>query len=134
MRTVIAYLVTLAVFLAVDVVWLTTVAVPQFQAKLGSMLKPEPDLYAAAAFYLIYAAGLVYLAVRPALVQASAWTAASHGAMVGLTAYATFDLTSLAVVKGWTVGLAVLDMAWGTALSGASAVVGYLAAARFSRS
>ena len=50
-----------------------------------------------------------------------------NGALLGLTAYATFDLTNLAIINGWTLGLAALDMAWGTVLSAIAAVAGYLA-------
>ena len=56
--------------------------------------------------------------------------AATHGAVLGLTAYATFDLTSLAIIKGWTPGLAAVDMAWGTVLSAIAAVAGYAAGKR----
>ena len=126
----ITYLATLLTFLALDVAWLLLVAVGQFQRQLGAILEPQPNLAAAAALYIIFAAGLVVLAVRPALRHGSVGTAAAHGAMLGLTAYATFDLTSLAIIKGWTVGLALLDMAWGTLLSTVSALVGYAVGAR----
>ena len=128
-RLLIAYVATLTTFAAVDVVWLVTVAIGQFQRQLGAILKPEPDLGAAVAFYVIFALGVVFLAVRPALAQRSVGVAAVNGAVLGFTAYATFDLTNLAVIKGWTIGLAALDMAWGTALSAGAAAAGYAAGA-----
>lgn len=130
MRILIAYLASLATFLVLDTAWLTLVAIDQFQRLIGPIMLPRPNLLAAAAFYVIFAAGLVFLAVRPALQHHSMAIAASHGAVVGLTAYATFDLTNLAIIKGWTLGLAVLDMAWGSALSATAATAGYLAAAK----
>jgi len=38
-------------------------------------------------------------------------------ALFGFVAYATYDLSNLATLKGWPVWLTVLDMAWGTLLS-----------------
>lgn len=120
-----AYAASLMTFVVLDGAWLMLVAIGQFQAQIGPILNPQPRLMAAAAFYVIYASGLVFLAVRPALQQRSWAVGATNGAVLGLTAYATFDLTNLAVIKGWTLGLALLDMAWGTALSSVAALAGY---------
>jgi uncharacterized membrane protein len=45
-------------------------------------------------------------------------------ALFGFFAYATYDLTNLATLRGWPVGLSLLDMAWGTLVSVASAAGG----------
>lgn len=129
-RIAIAYLASLVTFVVLDAAWLMLVAVGLFQQALGAMLLAQPNLYAAAVFYVIFTGGLIFLAVRPALERRSLAAAASHGAVVGLTAYATFDLTNLAILKGWTLDLALLDMAWGTALSAIAATAGYVAGAR----
>lgn len=129
----IAFTASLLTFIVLDAAWLILVGIGQFQAQIGSILRPQPDLGAAAAFYATYAVGLMLLAVRPALQQRSLGCAATNGAVLGLTAYATFDLTSLAVIKGWTWELALLDMAWGTALSCAAAASGYWAGMRADR-
>ena len=49
---------------------------------------------------------------------------ASRAALFGLVAYATYDLSNLATLKSWPIGLALIDMAWGSALSAMSAVAG----------
>lgn len=126
----IAYAATLLTFVVLDVMWLSLVAIGQFEARVGPILRPSPILAAAAVLYVIYAGGLLILAVRPALQQRAMQTAAVHGAVLGLTAYATFDLTNLAVITGWTLDLALLDMAWGTFLSCVAAVAGYAAGNR----
>ncbi len=133
MRILIAYVATILTLAVLDSVWIGFVALGHFQEALGSTLRSEPNLYAAVAFYLVYAGGLVFLAVRPALSASSHGVALINGAVVGLTAYATYDLTSLAIINGYTPGLALLDMAWGTVLSATAAVAGYGAAARMSR-
>ena len=119
-----AAIVTLVVLVVVDAAWLALVAAPMFATVLGPLLKPRPDLAAAALFYVIYAGGLLVLAARPGIERGSTAHAAGLGAVVGLTAYATFDLTSLAILERWTWGLALADMAWGTALSALSAAAG----------
>lgn len=123
-------LATLSVFVILDAAWLTLVGLEMFQSQIGSILLPQPLLGAALAFYAIYAFGLVALAVQPALAARSIATAAAKGAVLGLTAYATFDLTNLAVIKGWTIGLAVTDIAWGVVASTFASMAGYAAGSR----
>lgn len=125
-----AALASLLVFVMLDAAWLSLLAIDLFQSQLGPILRPSPRLGAIGAFYLVYAIGLVVLAVRPALANKSWPTAAVLGAVLGLTAYATFDLTSLAVIERWTVRLAVVDIAWGVTASALAAVAGYAAGRR----
>jgi uncharacterized membrane protein len=127
-----ASLASLLTFVTLDAAWLSLVAIDLFQTQLGPILRPAPLVGAIVAFYLVYAAGLVVLAVRPALAGKSWRTAAALGAMLGLTAYATFDLTNLAVIDRWTVGLAVADITWGMAASTLTALAGYAAGRRMS--
>ena len=81
---------------------------------------------AAGGFYLAYVAGIVFFAVAPAL-EASSWTtAAINGALLGLLAYGTYDMTNLATVKGWPLAMSLVDMAWGAMLTSACATIGYV--------
>jgi uncharacterized membrane protein len=133
-RTVgLAFLVTLVTFVVLDATWLMLVAVPMFQSQLGAILRSEPMLGAAIALYPVYSIGLVTLAVRPAIAARSMWTAAVNGAVLGVTAYATFDLTNLAVIKGWTIGLAAIDIAWGVIVSAIGSMAGTFAGLRADR-
>lgn len=77
----------------------------------------KPNLGAAGLFYLIYITGLVVFVVQPAVQKESIMYAASRGALFGLVAYATFDLTSLAVLKNWPVKITVIDLIWGSVLT-----------------
>jgi len=123
-------MVTLIVFVVMDAAWLMLVALKMFQSQLGAILQPEPMLGAAIVFYLIYTFGLVVLAVRPAVAAGSLAVAATKGAVLGLTAYATFDLTNLAVIKGWTIELATIDIAWGAVVSAIASMAGCAAGLR----
>ena len=111
---VIAILVTVLAFVVVDAVWLALVAGRMFRATLGSLIRDRPDMAAAAAFYALYALGMFVLVLLPALRAGSVTDAVWLGAVLGLTAYATFDLSNMAVLAGWTWRLALADMAWGT--------------------
>lgn len=123
-----AYLATLSAFVVLDAVWIFLVAGPFFKSQLGPLLRMEPNLAAAAFFYVVYAAGLVVLVVAPALQARSAVSAAWRGGALGLTAYATFDLTNLAILERWTLAVAVVDMTWGTLGSSIAALLGFYAA------
>ena len=127
MHHVIAYVATAVVFFAIDFVWLGTVAKSFYWDRLGTLLLAKPNLVAAAGFYAVYVVGIVIFAVAPAL-QAESWkTALLYGALFGFFAYATYDMTNLATLKGWPVSVVVVDVLWGTALTGISATLGYLA-------
>ena len=108
---------------AIDMVWLRLIAVQWYADGMGPLLSNSPNLWAAAAFYLLFPVGLLIFAVFPAE-DASVLKAVTMGALFGFFAYSTYDLTALAVIKNWPVGLTFLDMAWGTIVSGVSAGVG----------
>jgi uncharacterized membrane protein len=114
-------------FFAIDFVWLSTMNSRFYQPRLGSLLAEQPKLGVAAGFYLLYVIGVVALAVMPGLREGAVLAALWRGALFGLLAYATYDLTNLATLQGWPWELAVVDMIWGTVLTGAVSVIGYYA-------
>src|SRR5690606_30897046 len=93
---VIAYLAAGIAFLIVDAIWLTTMADTLYRPLLGDKLEAQFRLAPAIAFYLIYVAGIVFFAVLPALQGGGLSKAALNGAVLGLVAYATYDLTNQA--------------------------------------
>lgn len=117
------YLVIFVTMLVVDMIWLRLIAVSVYEQGMGDLLAESPNLVAAAAFYLLFPVGLLVFGVVPAETS-SIWKAAGMGALFGFFAYATYDLTNLAVVKNWPLGLSLLDMAWGTLVSGMSTAAG----------
>ena len=125
-----AWLFTFTVMLAIDALWLGVVARDLYQQDMGSLMAAQPRWAAAAAFYLAYPLGLVIFAVKPALETASGGNGGSLGralllgGLFGLFAYGTYDLTNLAVVQDWPLGLTFIDLAWGTFASAVSAGAG----------
>lgn len=128
LRYLLAYVVTLVAFVGIDFVWLGFVARDFYRTQLGDLLAPKPLLIPAAAFYLSFAAGLVIFAVAPALRDQSWKVALVSGLLFGFFAYGTYDLTNLATLRDWSPSLAMVDLAWGAALSAIVATIGYFAA------
>ena len=127
-----AYVVSLLTFLVVDGLWLGVVARKFYASQMGSLLRDNVNFLAAGGFYLAYVGGIVFFAVAPALADGSWKTAALRGAILGLLAYGTYDMTNLATIKDWPLTMSLVDMAWGTVLSAGVAAAGYLAARAFS--
>jgi uncharacterized membrane protein len=88
-------------------------------SEIGDLLRQPPNMGAAGAFYILYVTGLMVMVVWPAVQGGSIGQAVLSGAILGLVAYGTYDLTNLAVMKGFTTRIAVIDMIWGTVLTGA---------------
>lgn len=120
-----AYASTAVVFLGIDFIWLSTISNSFYRNRIGSLLLDYPNLGIAGLFYLVYVAGIVHFAVMPAVHGASWATALVNGALLGLVAYGTYDMTNLATLKDWSVSVSVVDMIWGTALTGLAATCGY---------
>jgi uncharacterized membrane protein len=118
---VIAYIATLAVMAGMDFVWLSLTVRPLYHRALGAVLAENPNMAAALAFYLLYGVGVVIFAVRPGLAANDWRPALLWGALFGLFAYATYDLTNLATLKIWSLRVSLIDMAWGAVLTGMSA-------------
>jgi uncharacterized membrane protein len=118
----------LIAFFAIDIVWITRVVRPMYDQQVGGMLRANPQLGAAAVFYLMYAAGIVYFAVHPALQSGGARVALLNGAIFGGLAYGTYAFTNHAVLKGWTYTLVFADVAWGIVLTALAALCGLFAA------
>ena len=88
------------------------------------MPRPLPLGLAALAVFIgiaVYALGLMLFAVLPGEQGASWLKVAGKGALFGFFAYATYDLTNLATLKGWSARMAVVDTAWGMVVSAAAA-------------
>lgn len=127
----IAYVAAGLIFLVIDAIWLTVMADTLYRPLLGDRLEPQFVLAPAAAFYLIYIAGIVFLAIMPALEGGGLAKAAINGAALGLVAYATYDLTNHATLKDWPLAVTLADIPWGTVLTALSASGGFLVASRF---
>lgn len=113
------YVISFISLIGLDSVWLTLISPKLYKSQIGHLMAKKPNLPAALLFYMIYIVGAVAFVVQPAVAQKSLWFAASRGALLGLVAYATFDLTSLAVLRDWPLKITLIDLTWGTILTAA---------------
>ena len=130
-KWLITYVSMLIFMLVVDIIWLSVIAKPIYQQGIGHLMAAKPNLIFAALFYLVYVFGLLRFAIKPNRAWAGVKQTFFAGASVGLLVYASYDLTNLALLKDWPLGLSLLDIAWGTLLSGISASVGKIVFDRF---
>ncbi|MCA9336826.1 DUF2177 family protein [Candidatus Saccharibacteria bacterium] len=119
MELIIKLLIAGGVMGVLDFVWLGFVAKSLYHKEMGSILLEKFNMVPALVFYVIYVIGVVMFVVNPALEKQSLLHALGYGALFGLVAYATYDLTSLAVIKGFSTKIVVIDMLWGMAITAA---------------
>jgi len=132
MRTaIVAYVSGLIAMAVLDGAWLSFATGAIYKPGIGPLMADKPVIPAAIFFYLLYAAGVTYLITLPALSSGSLPAAITRGAVLGFIAYGTYDLTSLAILRGWPVNVTIIDMIWGAILTGASAGAAYLVARKF---
>ncbi|MCW2962136.1 MAG: Protein of unknown function rane [Thermoleophilia bacterium] len=125
---ILTYAAGFVAFLAIDLLWLGVIARSLYHSRMGDLLADAPNWPIALLFYLLFVAGVLFFAVRPGLASDSLGIALRNGALLGLLTYATYDLTNLAVLRGFPAGLAFIDIGWGivltTSVSGAAWAVG----------
>jgi uncharacterized membrane protein len=120
---ILQYIVVFVVFLAIDFVWLSNAGRLLYRPEIGQLLLDKPNFTVAFLFYALYAAGLLFFVVAPQVSGGSIGKALLYGGFFGLVAYATYDMTNLATMKGFTTRIAIIDMVWGTVLSGSVSAV-----------
>jgi uncharacterized membrane protein len=124
-RYVILFLATLIVLIPIDFLFLGLVAKPFFTAQVGDMLgevRPAPAIL----FYLLYVAGILIFVSGPAV---ATWQSTlAYGALFGLFCYATFELTSLSLLKHWTWSVVAVDISWGAFVTALSSTLGLMIA------
>jgi len=125
-KWLLAYLLTFLVFLAIDLLWLGVLARDLYQRHLGALMAERVNWMAALLFYALYIAGIFLFVILPALEKQSWSHALVYGALLGMLAYATYDLTNLATLRSWPIAIVPIDIAWGTILTGLVGLSGFL--------
>jgi uncharacterized membrane protein len=123
-RTALATAATGIAFALIDSVWLRTMYTRLYQPEIGEMLLRGVRMGPAVVFYLLYILGMMVFAVGPALAGGGWRTALVQGAMLGFFAYMTYDLTNFATLKIWSLKVTLLDIIWGTVLTGLACAAG----------
>jgi uncharacterized membrane protein len=125
-RFAVTYLSTMIFLLPLDFLFLSTIGKKLFYDRLGDILLTTPRLPAAVLFYLLYLAGVVVFVNGSAPVN---WLHnLAYGALFGLFCYATFELTNMSLMRGWSWAIVGLDVTWGVVLTAISAAAGGMVA------
>jgi uncharacterized membrane protein len=115
-RVWLAVALTAVVLAVLDALWLGVVSGDLYRSQIGHLLAESFALLPAVLFYAIYVGGLVHFVVRPGLSRPSLGPSLRDAAVFGAVTYATFDLTSMAVMRDFPALVAVVDIAWGVTL------------------
>lgn len=120
------YLLVLVSLVGADMVWLNFAAKAFYQKHLGYIFAEKFVLWPAVIFYLLYAFGVVYFVVNPALEARSLSLAIFRGALLGLLAYGAYDLTNHATLAKWPLVITISDLAWGVFVTAFASTVAYV--------
>jgi uncharacterized membrane protein len=126
MKVIYLYFLTIPVFFGIDMIWLGFVAKGFYRKNLGQLLRPDVNWTAALVFYMLYIGGILIFATMPALEKNSLYQAVVLGGLFGFFAYATYDLTNLATLKGWPLNVVIVDIIWGIVLTASVAAASFL--------
>lgn len=130
MRYIPGYIAFLVAFGICDAIWLSTMTARLYRPALGDLLVEQVRYWPAALFYFGFPLGVIHFAVMPALRDGSASGAMANGALIGLLAYATYDLTNYATLRPWTLTITVADLVYGTVVVGFCSWIAYAAVRR----
>jgi len=123
MNIFLMYVFVLLPMAVLDAIWLFSTGA-FYKKWLGHLFADSVNFFPAIIFYLLYGAGILYFVVNPAIKGGTSlmWVLAS-GALFGLVAYATYDLTNHATMRDWPLNVTIIDMIWGAFLTGVVSVV-----------
>jgi len=120
----VATLIASLIFLIIDVIWLSFATKSFYRPLIGNLLADKPVMWAAALFYILYVLGMALVVIQPCVESGNLMKTLYTGFIFGLVAYGTYNLTNMAVLKGWSPTVTFVDMFWGGSLTAVSATSG----------
>ncbi len=120
------YLITFGIFLIVDLIWLNFIAKNLYQKEIGTLLLKNPNIVPAILFYALFIVALLILVLVPSIQSYTLTKTLLIGAVFGFITYATYDLTNLATLQGWSLKMTIVDLIWGTSVSTLVTFLGYI--------
>lgn len=119
------YTTILGALVGLDAIWLGVIMKPFYRKYLGYLMGEKFMILPAVAFYILYAFGIMYFVVKPALIEKSLTMAITRGTILGLLAYATYDLTNHATIAKWPGIVTVVDILWGVVVTALVSAIAY---------
>lgn len=126
-----SYIATFVIFMGIDMIWLGVISKKLYAEKLGYIMASKVNWLAAVIFYLLFIVGLLFFVILPAIQKGSWSYALLAGLLFGLITYATYDLTNLATIRDWPLLITIIDLIWGSFISGTTAVLSFLVIQKF---
>ncbi len=130
MRYAKLFITALTFVLVLDALWIGGVAADFYRQELGSILADTVYWPAALLFYVFFVIALLVFVIVPALTAKSFKKALLLGALFGFATYMTYDLTSLATIRDWTLTVTIVDILWGTIATSVVSIATHLVAVR----
>jgi uncharacterized membrane protein len=107
-----------------DSIWLFIIAKNFYAMQIGSLMGQGFQLVPAIFLYIIYTAGVTFFVTLPALKGNYDFLKIFLiGALFGFIVYATYDLTNQTVLKNWPMIMTLVDVTWGTLLTGTASAI-----------
>lgn len=130
-KYLIAFVSSALIFGALDAMWLRWAGPNFYRPVIGEIMADDFNMAPAAVFYFLYLLGMMWFAIRPGLQSGDVGTALLNGILLGALCYATYDLTSQAVLKVWATKISVVDIMWGAFATGTSSALATWVTLRF---
>lgn len=119
-------LVAFVIFAVLDLIWSALVSKNVYYNEVGEYVADKPNYFAAILTYILIAFGLVFFVTQPAIVDKVIVNAILQGLVFGFVVSGVYALTNLAMLKRWSVTVALIDIAWISFLCAGTSLITYL--------
>lgn len=126
LKYVYLYLIVFGIFLIIDLIWLNLIARNLYQKEIGNLLLKNPNILPAFLFYALFIVALLILVLIPGIQSYTLLKTILFGAVFGFITYATYDLTNLATLDGWSIKMTIIDLIWGASVTTLITFLGYI--------
>lgn len=126
LKYVYLYLIVFGIFLIIDLIWLNLIAKNLYQKEIGNLLLKNPNILPAFLFYALFIVALLILVLIPGIQSYTLLKTILFGAVFGFITYATYDLTNLATLDGWSIKMTIIDLIWGASVTTLITFLGYI--------
>lgn len=120
------FVISIIVFLILDILWLGVFARKLYYKEIGVLLKDKINILPAIIFYIIFITALAIFVIIPSINSNSIKEVMILGALFGLVTYATYDLTNYATLNAFPLKIVIIDIFWGTFLGFITSTITYL--------
>ena len=129
---IISFIAIILSMVIIDGIWLGLMFKRFYLPNMNHLIADSPKFVPAVLFYIIFAIGLTFFVILPAIDKGSGYlNVLAIGMLFGLVTYSTYDLTNHATLKNWPWIVSVVDMAWGSCLTGAVSLISTFISRRY---